>query len=176
MRIFIGMLAVFVIVLAPVRSDAQTAASEIKAYRDVSVTFSENADECNLTDDTMFKQRVREKLEGVGVRQSNASRVNVNLAVSANGFGLLNTNCVFSMKLNFLVKLRAGNIVTEDPAARLAIDRLGTVDVNIYSNGFFATQQQRQPFDGGRSVTVRDRVLEMIRFSVDKLATDRALK
>ncbi len=174
MRILIGILAVLVIVLAPGRSDAQTAASEIRAYRDVTVTFSENADECNLSDDKMFKQKMREKLAGAGVRQSNASRVNVNLAVSANGFGLFNTNCVFSTKLDFLVKLGAENIVTEDPAAKLAIDRLGAVDVVIYSNGFFATQQQKQPFDGGSSIAVRDRVLEIIGSSVDKFVADRA--
>ena len=75
MRIFLGVLAVFVIVVAPGRSDAQTAASEIKAYRNVTITFSENADECNLSDDTIFKQKIREKLAGAGIRQSDASRV-----------------------------------------------------------------------------------------------------
>ncbi len=174
MRIFFGMFAAFVLVLVPARGDAQTVASEIKAYRDVTVSFSANADSCNLTDATMFKQKMRDKLASAGVRQSDASRVTVNLAVSANGFGLLKANCVFSTKLNFLVKLRADNIVTDDPAARRAIDRLGAVDVIIYSNGFFGTQNQRQPAAGGESTTVRDRVLKNIDLSVNKLVADRA--
>ena len=44
--------------------------------------------------------------------------------------------------------------MTDDPAARAAIDRLGSVDVIIYSNGFFSTQNHlrtRMPeqADGG---------------------------
>lgn len=174
MKNFFAVLAAFVILLAPVRGEAQTAASDIKAYRDLTVTFSGNADECNLDDSDVFKQKMREALESAGIRQSNASRVNVNLGVSANGFGILNTNCVFSTKFDFLVKLDADKITTEDPAARNAFNRLGAVDVVIYSNGFFATQQQKQPFDGGRSVAVRDRVLDMIGMSVNKLVEDRA--
>ncbi len=174
MRIFFGVFAALVLVLVPVRGDAQTVASEIKAYNNVTVTFSKNADSCNLSDDTIFKQRMREKLAGAGVRQSDASRVTVNLAVSANGFGPLKVNCMFSTTLNFLVKLRADNIVTDDPAARRAIDRLGSVNTIIYSNGFFGTQNQRQPAAGGESTTVRDRVLEIIDLSVNKLVADRA--
>jgi hypothetical protein len=174
MRLFLGIFAAFILVLLPVRGDAQTAASEIKAFNNVTVTFSKNADSCNLSDDKMFKQRMRDKLASAGVRQSDASRVTVNLAVSANGFGLLKANCMFSTKLNFLVKLRADEIVTTDPAARRAIDRLGAVDTIIYSNGFFGTQNQRQPAAGGESTTVRDRVLETIDLSVDKLVADRA--
>ncbi len=80
---------------------------------------------------------------------------------------------MFSTTLNFLVRLRADNIVTDDPAARRAIDRLGAVHVIIYSNGFFGTQNQRQPAAGGESTTVRDRVLEIIDLSVNKLVADR---
>ncbi len=174
MRIFFGMFAAFVLVLVPTRGDAQTVASEIKAYRDVTVSFSANADSCNLSDDTIFKQRMRDKLAGAGVRQSDTSRIIANLAVSAKGFGPLNANCVFSTKLNFLVNLRADNIVTDDPAARRAIDRLGAVNTIIYSNGFFGTQNQSQPAAGGESTTVRDRVLEIIDLSVNKLVADRA--
>ncbi len=173
MRTILTMFGVVVLVLLPARGEAQTVASEINAYRDVTVSFSVNANSCNLSDDTMFKQKMREKLEGAGVRQSDASRVTVNLAVSANGFGLLKANCMFSTKFNFLVKLRADEIVTTDPAARRAIDRLGAVDVIIYSNGFFGTQNQRQPAAGGESTTVRDRVLEIIDLSVNKLVADR---
>ena len=45
MRIFFGMFAAVVLVLVPARGDAQTVASEIKAYRDVTVSFSANADQ-----------------------------------------------------------------------------------------------------------------------------------
>jgi len=45
--------------------------------------------------------------------------------------------------------------------------------VIIYSNGFFGTQNQRQPAAGGESTTVRDRVLEIIDLSVNKLVADR---
>lgn len=174
MRILFGLLAVVAISLAGGRSDAQTAASEIQDYRNVTVTFSENADECNLSDEEIFKQTMREKLAGAGFQQSEVSRVDVNLAVSANGFGLFNTNCVFSTRLELLVKVNADTIKTSDPAAQRAIERIGAVDVVIYSNALIATQQQKQPFDGGDSIAVRDRVLEMIGSSVNKLVADRA--
>ena len=173
MRTLITMFGVVVLVLLPTRGEAQTVSSEIKVYHDIAVTFSENAGKCNLTDDALLKQKVRDELASVGVLQSDASRLVVNYAVSANGFGPLNINCVFSTTLNFMVRLGADNIGTDDPAARAAIDRLGSVDVIIYSNGFFGTQNQRQPAAGGDSTSVRDRVVDNIGLSVEKFAADR---
>jgi hypothetical protein len=175
MRTLITMFGIVVLVLLPARGEAQTSASEIKAYRDVTVTFSENAKSCNLTDDAMFKKKLRDDLASVGVLQSDASRLVVNYAVSANGFGPLDINCVFSTGFSVLVRLGADNIVTDDPRARAAIDRLGSVDAIIYSNGFFGTQNQRQPAAGGDSTTVRDRVLENIGLAVKKFVADSKL-
>jgi hypothetical protein len=73
-----------------------------------------------------------------------------------------------------MVRLGADNINTDDPAARAAIDRLGSVDVILYSNGFFGTENQKQPPAGGKSTSVRDRVLDNIKLSVDKFVADRA--
>jgi len=174
MRTFLTVFGAALLVLLPAHSNAQTVPSEIKAYGAVAVSFSENAGKCNLGDDTMFKERLRSDLAKAGVQQSDASRLVVNYAVSANPFGPLNINCVFSTTLNFVVRLGADNIVTDDPAARAAIDRLGSVDVIIYSNGFFGTQNQKQPPAGGKSTSVRDRVLDNIGLSVNKFVADRA--
>ena len=173
MRTLLAMFGVAVVVLLPTRGEAQAVTSEINVYRDIAVSFSENAGKCNLTDGALLKQKLRDELASVGVLQSDASRLVVNYAVSANGFGPLNINCVFSTTLNFLVRLGADNIVTDDPAARAALDRLGSVDVIIYSNGFFGTQNQRQPAAGGESTTVRDRVIDNIGLSVEKFIADR---
>jgi hypothetical protein len=172
MRILLTMFGMVALILLPARGEAQTVTSEINAYRDVTVTFSKNVKSCNLTDDAMFKKKLRDDLASVGVLQSDASRLVVNYAVSANSFGLLNINCVFTTKLSVLVRLGADNIVTDDPRARAAIDRLGSVDVIIYSNGVFGTQNQAQPAGGGDSTSVRDRVLDNIGLSVKKFVAD----
>ena len=173
MRTFLTVFGAALLVLLPAHSNAQTVPSEIKVYRAIAVSFSENAGKCNLGDDTMFKDRLRSDLAKAGVQQSDASGLVVNYAVSANAFGPLNINCVFSTTLNFMVRLGADDINTDDPAARAAIDRLGSVDVIIYSNGFFGTQNQSQPPAGGKSTSVRDRVLDNIGLSVDKFVADR---
>ena len=168
---FVG--AALLLALLPAHGEAQNVTSEINRYRTVTVTFSENAGKCNLDNDAMLREKLTGELASAGVRQSDASRLVVNYAVSANAFGPLNINCVFSTTLNFMVRLGAENINTDDPAARAAIDRLGSVDMIIYSNGFFGTQNQSQPPAGGESTTVRDRVLDNIKLSVDKFVADR---
>jgi hypothetical protein len=175
MRTFLMVVgAALLLVLLPAHGEAQNVPSEINRYRAVSVTFSENAGKCNLADDSMLRAKLTSELANAGVQQSDASRLVVNYAVSANAFGPLNINCVFSTTLNFLVRLGADNINTDDPAARAAIDRLGSVDVILYSNGFFGTENQKQPPAGGKSTSVRDRVLDNIKLSVDKFVADRA--
>ncbi len=174
MRICMMVFAAALLVLLPAQGDAQNVPSEITRYRTITVTFSENAGKCNLGDNALLKEKLSSELANAGVQQSDASRLVVNYAVSATAFGPLNINCVFSTTLNFLVRLGADNIRTEDPAARAAIDRLGSVDVIVYSNGFFGTENQKQPPAGGKSTSVRDRVLENIKLSVDKFVADRA--
>lgn len=166
--------AAALLVLLPAHGEAQNVPSEITRYRTVTVSFSENAGKCNLGDDAPFMEKITSDLANAGVQQSDASRLVVNYAISANAFGPLNINCVFSTTMNFLVRLGAADINTDDPAARAALDRLASVDVVIYSNGFFGTQNQKQPPAGGKSTSVRDRVLENIKLSVDKFVADRA--
>jgi hypothetical protein len=86
MRTFLMVVgAALLLVLLPAHGEAQNVPSEINRYRAVSVTFSENAGKCNLADDSMLRAKLTSELANAGVQQSDASRLVVNYAVSANG-------------------------------------------------------------------------------------------
>ncbi len=146
----------------PATGFAQSVPQEIRDVREITVTFSENAHKCNLTDGKMIAERVRDRLIEIGIPQRQNSDVFVVLGVSGVKFGMLGGNCATNAQLTFQTILRAENIVTDDPEVRAAIDRLGQFPVVLWERGIFGVQPQTQPSAGGPSVTSRDAVLKAI--------------
>ena len=173
MRTFLMIFAALLLVLLPGRGDAQSAASEISIYKDITVSFSANAEKCNVVDAKLFTKRLRSELESADVKQSNESLLTLNFAVSANAFGPLNVTCVYLTTMSFVLNLKAENITGVGPRARAAVDRLGSFDMVIYTNGIFGTQSQVKSAVGGTSNAVRDRVVDNINLLVRQFAVDR---
>ena len=166
-------LSTVLILFLSVGARADNVAREIVAYNNISVALSENADDCNLTNKAEFSERLREKLAAVGLALSQDSVVTVHLAISGNAFGLLDAQCASQVSLSFQTVLSAGNIVTDNSAIRMAIDRLGSFRILFYERGMSGVQFQSQPSAGGESTEARDAVFKMIDGLVERFVADR---
>ena len=62
MRTFLMIFAALLLVLLPARGEAQSAASEISIYKDITVSFSANAEKCNVVDPSRFKQQAAPRI------------------------------------------------------------------------------------------------------------------
>jgi hypothetical protein len=173
MKLFLPIFAAFLLALLPARGEAQSAASEISIYKDITVSFSANAEKCNVVDPKLLTQKLRSELEKADVKQDNGSLLVANFAVSASAFGPLDVTCVYLTTLSFVLNLKAENITGVGPRARAAVDRLGSIDMVVYTNGIFGTQSQVKSAVGGKSTAVRDRVVENIELLVRQFAVDR---
>ncbi len=146
---------------------------EILGYKDLSVSFSKSAGDCNLKDATVFTSHLKDKLAGIGIEQRDDVYNAVNLGVSAQRFGVVGGHCVTLVELTFHVALSKDNIVTSDVRVKSAVDRLGVIPLILYKDGEFAVQPQAQPAAGGESTTSREAALKMIENLVDRLKAKR---
>ena len=172
LSLWLGLL-VAPLMVATTPAVAQSIPAELTGYNAIVVNFSETAGECNLKEEAMFADAVREKLAAIGIEENPESVVTVNLAISAKGFGIRNTSCTTQTVLSFNTLLTAENIVTDNQAVRDSVDRLKQFPVTLYRLGRFGTQAQVQPAQGGESTSSQKGVLEMIDQMVDKLAEER---
>jgi hypothetical protein len=170
MRLFLAIFAAFLLALLPSHGEAQNAASEITIYNDITVSFSANAEKCNVVDPSRFKNKLQRELDKIDVKQSKESLLVANFAVSASAFGPLDVTCVYLTTLSFVLTLQAENITGVSPRARAAIDRLGSIEMVVYTDGIFGTQSQVKSAVGGESTAVRDRVEANIEQLVRQLA------
>jgi len=146
---------------------------EVAGYRDITVAFSEGAKGCNITDETLYSDRLREKLGEIGIKENPESILVAHLAISAKSFGILKAECVSQVSMNFQTTLTAENIVTDNDAVRQAIDRLKAFPVVVYQTGMFGVQTQQEPAGGGESTNASDVVLTMIDGMVEKFESER---
>ena len=146
---------------------------EIVGYRNIEVTFSKSAAECNLTDGKMFEDRLRRKLADLGISQREDMYSMVGLNINARPFGLLDAQCVTRVEVVFQTLLGKDNIVTSDQRVRQLVDRLGVVPITYYKDGAFAVQAQTQPAAGGESTKAQEAALEMIDTIVERLKEKR---
>ena len=150
-----------------------TIPKEIVGFRTIDVTFSESAADCNLTDAKMFEDRLRRKLADAGLSQREDTYSSVGLAINAQPFGLLDSQCVTRVEVVFQALLGKDNIVTSDQRVREVVDRLGVIPVTFYKDGAFAVQAMTQPSAGGESTKAQEAAFEMIDSIVERLKTRR---
>ena len=146
---------------------------EIIAFNGVTVGFSKHAAKCNLTDDAVLADHVVGKLDELGIKESPNSVVHVVLSVSGTTLGLLNTQCATHADLRFETRLRAENIVTDNPNVRQAVDRLGQFPIVLWSRGAFGVTTLAQPEGGGPSVKAYDSIKEQIEVILDRFKEQR---
>ena len=175
MRILFPIFAALLLALTPAPSQAQTksTASEISIYKDIRVSFSANAEKCNVVNPSLFENKLQREFAKADVKQNNESLLTMNFAVSANAFGPLDVTCVYLTTLSFVLNLKAENITGVSPRARAAIDRLGEIDMVVYTDGIFGTQNQVKTAVGGKSTAVQDRVIANIEQLVRQFAAAR---
>jgi len=154
LRIIVLMMSL--VPLAP--AFAGNVTKELNGYNGLSVSISENAAKCNLTDSAVFSDYLREKLHDLGLKNNPNSMVHVALGISGMTFGLLGAQCVTHTQVSFNVLLRAENIVTDNQTARAAIDRLGEVPIKLWSHSAFGVTPLSQPAAGGKSLAAYDAV------------------
>ncbi len=135
---------------------------EINGYNGLSVSISETAAKCNLTDSAVFSDYLRGKLHELGLKDNPNSKVHVAVGISGTTFGLLGANCVMHTQVSFNVLLRAENIVTDNQTAREAIDRLGEFPIRLWSHNAFGVKPLSQPAAGGKSLAAYDAVKNQI--------------
>ncbi len=146
---------------------------EILGYKDLSVSFSKGAGDCNLTDATVFADRLKDKLAGIGIERRDDVYGTVNLGISAQRFGAVTGHCVTLVELTFRGALGKDNIVTSDQRIKRAVERLGVIPLILYKDGEFAVQPQSQPAAGGKSTTSQQAALKMIDNLVERLKAQR---
>ena len=157
-RIFVLMMSL--VPLAP--AIAGNVTKELNSYNGLTVSISENAAKCNLTDKAVFSDYLGGKLHELGLKDNPNSMVHVVLGISGTTFGLLGAQCVMHTQVSFNVLLRAENIVTDNQTARAAIDRLGEFPIRIWSHGAFGIKPLSQPAAGGKSLAAYDAVKDQI--------------
>ena len=155
---------------------AQTATSvpeEITGYRNMAVSFSKSASDCNLTNADLFKAHLSEKLAGIGISQTADSYSGVSLLISGQRFGAIGGHCVTLVELVFEGAIGKDNFVTSDERLKATIDRLGVIPVIFYKEGRMAVQPQAEPAAGGESKPSEQAALAMIDEMVESLKAKR---
>jgi hypothetical protein len=168
-RILIAML--ILLPLAPAHAGSVT--KEIIAYDGITVGFSEQAAKCNLTDGAVLKDYVAGKLDDLLIKENPNSIIHIVLSVSGTNLGLLNTQCATHADLRFETRLRAENIVTDNPAVRRAVDNLGEIPVVLWSRGAFGVTPLPQPQEGGPSVEAYKSIEDHIDFILARFKEER---
>jgi hypothetical protein len=143
--------------------------SELKIYKDVVIQFNETAGKCNLSDGTIFKNRLEQGIMKSGLQKNPESRIVAVLNIAAVSFGLLNAQCATTVSLNLQSFLDGKEVMTNNPDIRAVLDEVGTFPISIFRVGMFGVQAQTQPSAGGKSVSVQNAILEMIDRMVAKL-------
>jgi hypothetical protein len=146
---------------------------EISGYRGINVSFSENAQKCNLKDAKLFEDHLRTKLAGIGVTQREDLYSYVDLLISGQKFGIIGGHCVTEVRMNFYAVLTPANIVTSDERLKSTLDKLERIPVTYYQDGRLGVQPQDQPSGGGESTTSQEAVLKMIENLVESLKSKR---
>lgn len=158
----------FAFLISTSTASADELVADLKYYKTVKVNFNKTADKCNLTDGKIFAERVEQGVLKSGFQKDPESRMIVLLNVASNSFGLLGTQCATTVSLNLQTYLKGEEVVTENPEARLILDRFIEFPISVYRTGMFGVQAQEEPSAGGKSTASRDAVFVMI----DKIMED----
>lgn len=160
MRILIIVIGIFLTSISPV--SAGKLISELAIYKDVQVHFNETVAKCNLSDGTIFKQRLENGILKSGLQKNPESRISAVLNIAAVAFGFFNAQCATTVSLNLQTNLNGRDILTDNPNVRAILDDVGSFPISIFRVGMFGVQAQTEPSGGGKSVAVRDAIFEMI--------------
>lgn len=155
------------------QAQSKSVPEAITGYRNMSVSFSEGAADCNLKDANVFKTHLSEKLAGIGISETGESYSGVNLRISGRKFGAVTPHCVTSVEFVFQAAIGKDNFVTSDERLKATIDEIGVIPIVFYRDGRMAVQPQSEPSAGGESETSKNAALKMIDEMVASLKAKR---
>jgi hypothetical protein len=176
MRITTGakLLAAALVLFAAQPALGESAAKEIRSFNKLKANFTKNAQKCGFQSLEPFERTLRKDLAAVGVQQSDASIIEIDLEIGGISYGALDTQCAIDVSLDFRTTLRASNIVTDNAALRQAIDRLQAFPVSLYEVGAFAVETTLYTVADGRNVTKAEaKMLELIGHLVQRFNDER---
>jgi hypothetical protein len=154
---------------------AESAAKEISGYNKMKVEFTKNAKKCGFESLEPFERHLRDDLAAVGVKQNDASIIEVSLEVGAINYGALDSQCAIDVSLDFRTTLTAANINTNNPQVRQAVDRLQAFPVSLYNVGAFAVSTTLYTVYDNRNITKAEaEVLKIIKRLVTRFQEERA--
>lgn len=158
----------FAIAISTSAVSADELVADLLNYKEVKVNFSETADKCNLSQATLFEDRLEQGILKSGFQKNPESRMIVLLNVAANSFGILGSQCATTVSLNMQTYLKGQEVITENPEVQVVLDKYVEFPISVYRSGMFGVQAQDEPSAGGKSTSSRDAVLVMI----DKIIED----
>lgn len=168
------LLAASVVLLAAQPAFGASAAKEITGYNKLKVEYTKNAQKCGFQGLEHFERNLRDDLSAVGVRQSDASIIEVLLEIGGINYGALETQCAIDVDLDFRTTLQASNIQTDNAAVRQAVDRLGAFPVSLYEIGAFAVSTTLYTVADGRNITKAEaEVIKIIKSLVQRFEEER---
>ncbi|MDJ0608396.1 MAG: hypothetical protein QNJ67_05425 [Kiloniellales bacterium] len=169
-------LAVLLLVFPLASASAQSAGNvtkELIGYNKIAVNFSANAARCNLTDASVLEKHLVEKLDEIGLKQTDESQSVVILNVAGTTLGLLGAQCSTYTGLQIQTRLRGDQVTTDNPRVRAALDRLVEIPILLWSHGAFSVTTLPQPSAGGPSLAAYDAVKSNLSVIIARLKEQR---
>ena len=168
MRLFLISLGV---ALWAAGAQAATVPEVITSFQKITVTFSERAAECAISDEKMYQSHLFNRLGEMGIKEDGGSIIQAHINVSGAPAGT--SSCIIHTLLRFDTTLNAKNILTDQPAVRQAIDRLGVFPVTLWSGGALSTKQYYLPASERKIDRAAKGVLEQIDFILESFKKQR---
>lgn len=153
---------------------AASAAKEISAFNKMTVKFTQSAQKCGFESLEPFERNLRKELAAVGVDENKDSIVEVLLEVGGITYGAGDVQCAISLTLDFRTTLTAANIVSDNPAIRIAMDRLQVIPISLYRVGAFGVETTLYTVADGRNITKAEaKLIELIGHLVKRFDEER---
>lgn len=166
-------LTVFLVALCvTVPALARNITSEVQYYRDIEVSFSENAHVCGLKDAGPFVELAKERLSAMDVPHNPDGLVKLVVLVTARGSGLLKQSCVAHLGVQLQAQMNSSFLDVnayegEDQTFVMMSQRDYTFPMVFYQTGRVYTEL---------APTMPEKSLEILGELLDDLGKARALR
>ena len=151
---------------------ARNITSEVQYYKEIEVSFSENAHVCGLTDPAPIVDLAKERLSAMDVPHNPDGLVKMVILVTARGSGLLKQSCVAHVGVQLQAQMNSSFLDVnayegEDQTFVMLSQRDYTFPMVFYQTGRVFTEL---------APTTPEKTLEILGLLLDDLAAARALR
>ena len=151
---------------------ARNITSEVQYYKEIEVSFSENAHVCGLTDAAPIVDLAKERLSAMDVPHNPDGLVKLVILVTARASGLLKQNCAAHVGVQLQAQMNSSFLNVnayegEDQTFVMLSEREYTFPMVFFQTGRVFTEL---------APTTPDKTLEILGLLLDDLAAARALR